>query len=98
MTLDSLNTADPLNKEVIRWWKSKIKEIYRIIPDFGGFLVKANSEGQPGPCDFGTHPCRMRQHAADALRPYKGIVMWRAFVYSPSDADRANRHIWSLSL
>ena len=53
MALDSLSTADPLDKEVIRWWKNKVKEIYRIIPDFGGFLVKANSEGQPGPCDFG---------------------------------------------
>lgn len=91
MTLDSLNTADPLNKEVIRWWKSKIKEIYRIIPDFGGFLVKANSEGQPGPCDFGRTHAEGANMLADALRPYKGIVMWRAFVYSPSDADRAKQ-------
>ncbi len=91
MALDSLSTADPLNKEVIRWWKNKAKEIYRIIPDFGGFLVKANSEGQPGPCDFGRTHAEGANMLADALKPYKGIVMWRAFVYSPSDADRAKQ-------
>ncbi|MBU8971953.1 MULTISPECIES: alpha-glucuronidase [Bacteroides] len=91
MALDSLSTADPLDKEVIRWWKNKVKEIYRIIPDFGGFLVKANSEGQPGPCDFGRTHAEGANMLADALRPYKGIVMWRAFVYSPSDADRAKQ-------
>nr|WP_302830898.1 alpha-glucuronidase [uncultured Bacteroides sp.] len=91
MVLDSLPTADPLNKEVIRWWKSKAKEIYRLIPDFGGFLVKANSEGQPGPCDFGRTHADGANMLADALKPYKGIVMWRAFVYSPSDADRAKQ-------
>ena len=98
MALDSLSAADPLDKKkVIRWWKNKVKEIYRIIPDFGGFLVKANSEGQPGPCDFGRTHAEGANMLADALKPYKGIVMWRAFVYSPSDADRANKHIWSLS-
>ena len=91
MALDSLSTADPLDKEVIRWWKNKVKEIYRIIPVFGGFLVKANSEGQPGPCDFGRTHAEGANMLADALKPYKGIVMWRAFVYSPSDADRAKQ-------
>ena len=91
MALDRLSTADPLDKEVIRWWKNKVKEIYRIIPDFGGFLVKANSEGQPGPCDFGRTHAEGANMLADALKPYKGIVMWRAFVYSPSDADRAKQ-------
>ena len=91
MALDSLSTADPLDKEVIRWWKNKVKEIYRIIPDFGGFLVKAKSEGQPGPCDFGRTHAEGANMLADALKPYKGIVMWRAFVYSPSDADRAKQ-------
>lgn len=91
MALDSLSTADPLDKEVIRWWKNKVKEIYRIIPDFGGFLVKANSEGQPGPCDFGRTHAEGANMLADALKPYKGIIMWRAFVYSPSDADRAKQ-------
>lgn len=91
MVLDSLPTADPLNKEVIRWWKNKAKEIYRLIPDFGGFLVKANSEGQPGPCDFNRTHAEGANMMADALKPYKGIVMWRAFVYSPSDADRAKQ-------
>ena len=91
MILDGLSTADPLNKEVIRWWKNKVKEVYRTIPDFGGFLVKANSEGQPGPCDFGRTHADGANMLADALKPYKGIVMWRAFVYSPSDADRAKQ-------
>lgn len=91
MVLDSLSTADPLDKEVIKWWKNKVHEIYRIIPDFGGFLVKANSEGQPGPCDFGRTHAEGANMLADALKPYKGIVMWRAFVYSPSDADRAKQ-------
>ncbi len=91
MVLDSLPTADPLNKEVIRWWKNKAKEIYRLIPDFGGFLVKANSEGQPGPCDFNRTHAEGANMMAQALKPYKGIVMWRAFVYSPSDADRAKQ-------
>lgn len=91
MALDGLETADPLDKEVIKWWKNKVKEIYKLIPDFGGFLVKANSEGQPGPCDFGRTHAEGANMLADALKPYKGIVMWRAFVYSPSDADRAKQ-------
>ncbi len=91
MVLDSLPTADPLDKRVIRWWKKKAGEIYGLIPDFGGFLVKANSEGQPGPCDFGRTPADGANMLADALKPHKGVVMWRAFVYSPSDADRAKQ-------
>lgn len=91
MVLDSLPTADPLDKEVIRWWKNKAKEIYKLIPDFGGFLVKANSEGQPGPCDFGRTHAEGANMLAQALKPHKGIVMWRAFVYSPNDADRAKQ-------
>ena len=91
MALDNLPTADPLNKQVIQWWRNKVKEIYRLIPDFGGFLVKANSEGQPGPCDFGRTHAEGANMLADALQPYKGIVMWRAFVYSPNDADRAKQ-------
>lgn len=91
MQLDGLKTADPLNKEVIAWWKKKVKEIYAQIPDFGGFLVKANSEGQPGPCDFGRTHAEGANMMAAALKPYKGIVMWRAFVYSPTDHDRAKQ-------
>ena len=91
MVLGKLETADPLDKNVSHWWKNKVKEIYRLIPDFGGFLVKANSEGQPGPCDFGRTHAEGANMLADALSPYKGIVMWRAFVYSPNDADRAKQ-------
>lgn len=91
MQLGGLSTADPLNKEVINWWKQKAKEIYQLIPDFGGFLVKANSEGQPGPCDFNRTHADGANMLADALKPYKGIVMWRAFVYKSSDADRAKQ-------
>ncbi len=91
MALDNLPTADPLNEEVALWWKKKAKEIYSLIPDFGGFLVKANSEGQPGPCDYGRTHAEGANMLAEALQPYKGIVMWRAFVYSPNDADRAKQ-------
>lgn len=91
MQLGGLPTADPLDKDVIAWWKQKTKEIYRLIPDFGGFLVKANSEGQPGPCDFNRTHAEGANMLADALKPYKGIVMWRAFVYSATDADRAKQ-------
>ncbi len=81
MALKETKTADPLDKSVARWWKKKAKEIYRLIPDFGGFLVKANSEGQPGPGDFGRTHADGANMLADALKPYKGIVMWRCFVY-----------------
>lgn len=89
--LGELDTADPLNKEVAKWWKDKAKEIYSLIPDFGGFLVKANSEGQPGPCDFGRTHTDGANMLAKAIKPYGGLVMWRAFVYSPSDPDRAKQ-------
>lgn len=80
--IGGLATADPLNAEVIRWWTEKTAEIYRYIPDFGGFLVKANSEGQPGPQNYGRTHADGANVLARALQPYKGIVMWRAFVYS----------------
>lgn len=89
--IGGLDTADPLNKDVAKWWKEKAKEIYKLIPDFGGFLVKANSEGQPGPCDFGRTHADGANMLAKALKPYGGLVMWRAFVYSPSDPDRAKQ-------
>lgn len=91
MELRGLSTADPLDEEVACWWKEKVREIYGLIPDFGGFLVKANSEGQPGPCDYGRTHAEGANMLAEALKPYGGIVMWRAFVYSPSDADRAKQ-------
>lgn len=86
--IGGLKTADPLDPAVKKWWKDKIQEIYKLIPDFGGFLVKANSEGQPGPQDFGRTHVDGANMMADALKPYHGIVMWRAFVYNPSDQDR----------
>ena len=89
--LGGLKTSDPLDKEVIAWWKSKVQEIYRQIPDFGGFLVKASSEGQPGPQDFGRTHADGANMLADELKPFGGIVMWRAFVYSPQDNDRAKQ-------
>ena len=79
--LGDLDTADPLNKKVRRWWKRKVDEIYRTIPDFGGFLVKANSEGQPGPFDYNRTHADGANMLADALKPHGGIVMWRSFVY-----------------
>lgn len=91
MQLGSLKTADPLEPEVAAWWKAKADEIYKLIPDFGGFLVKANSEGQPGPCDFDRTHAEGANMMARALKPHGGIVMWRAFVYSPADADRAKQ-------
>jgi alpha-glucuronidase len=91
MALGGLQTADPLNEEVAQWWQSTVDKIYKIIPDFGGFLVKANSEGQPGPCDYGRSHADGANMLAKALKPYDGIVMWRAFVYSPVDADRAKQ-------
>ncbi len=82
-----LKTADPLNPAVIQWWKDKADEIYRLIPDFGGFLVKANSEGQPGPQDYGRTHAQGANLLADAVAPHGGIVMWRAFVYSQQLPD-----------
>ena len=79
--LGDLNTADPLDPKVRQWWQKKVKEIYKVIPDFGGFLVKANSEGQPGPFDYGRTHADGANMLADALKPFGGIVMWRSFVY-----------------
>ena len=81
MALGKLKTADPLNARVKVWWQTKAKEIYGLIPDFGGFLVKANSEGQPGPFDYNRTHADGANTLADALKPYGGIVMWRSFVY-----------------
>ena len=90
--LGGLSTADPLNPAVAQWWRNKADEIYRLIPDFGGFLVKANSEGQPGPQDYGRSHADGANLLADALAPHRGVVMWRAFVYSEAvDRDRVKR-------
>ncbi|MFZ4456469.1 MAG: alpha-glucuronidase [Bacteroidales bacterium] len=89
--LGHLKTSDPLDTSVKLWWKQKVKEIHNLIPDFGGFLIKANSEGQPGPQDFGRTHADGANMLADALKPYGGIVMWRAFVYSANDHDRAKQ-------
>jgi alpha-glucuronidase len=86
--IGGLQTADPLNKNVQKWWADKAKQIYKLIPDFGGFLVKANSEGLPGPMDYGRTHVDGANMIADALKPFGGKVMWRAFVYEPGD-DRA---------
>lgn len=86
-----LKTADPLDADVVNWWKDKVNEIYQMIPDFGGFLVKANSEGEPGPQDFGRTHADGANMLGKVLKPHKGIVMWRAFVYKPQSRDRANQ-------
>ena len=93
MTLSGLKGGDPLDPKVRQWWKDKAKEIYAAIPDFGGFLVKANSEGQAGPQDYGRTHADGANMLAEALQPYGGIVMWRAFVYSPTSPDRANQAV-----
>jgi len=89
--IGGLKTDDPLDPGVIKWWKTKVEEIYKLIPDFGGFLVKANSEGQPGPQDYGRTHADGANMFADAVKPFGGIVMWRAFVYTASDEDRAKQ-------
>ena len=81
MALGYTKTADPLDKKVQQWWQKKAKEIYATIPDFGGFLVKANSEGQPGPGDYHRTHADGANILADAVKPYGGIIMWRSFVY-----------------
>lgn len=92
MEMGDLETADPLNAEVRQWWKDKANEIYAEIPDFGGFLVKANSEGQPGPNNYGRSHVDGANMLAEAVSPHNGIVMWRAFVYSEDDPeDRAKQ-------
>jgi alpha-glucuronidase len=90
--LGGLKTADPLDSAVRAWWKDKADEIYRFVPDFGGFLVKANSEGQPGPQDYGRTHADGANMLADAVAPHGGVVMWRAFVYSNAiPADRVKQ-------
>ncbi len=90
--LGRLPDADPLDPDVQRWWREKVAEIYRLIPDFGGFLVKANSEGQPGPQNYGRSHADGANLLADALKPHGGVVMWRAFVYEDTEPeDRAKQ-------
>jgi alpha-glucuronidase len=89
-----LPTADPLDPRVRAWWKAKANEIYRLIPDFGGFLVKANAEGQPGPQTYGRSHADGANMLADALAPHRGIVLWRAFVYSGANADDRARQAY----
>ncbi len=86
--IGGLETADPLDPEVIRFWKEKAEEIYSYIPDFGGFLVKADSEGQPGPHGYGRNHAQGANMLAEAIAPHGGIVVWRAFVYDPEQDDR----------
>lgn len=89
-SLGRLDTADPLNRDVVQWWKDKADEIYKLIPDFGGFLIKANSEGQPGPLDYHRSHAEGANMMADILKPHGGILIWRAFVYNVhKERDRA---------
>lgn len=90
--IGNLPTSDPLNPDVRVWWKNKVNEIYQLIPDFGGFLVKASSEGMPGPNDYGRTHAEGANMLAEVLKPYGGIVMWRSFVYDADvDPDRTKR-------
>jgi len=92
LRIGGLKTADPLDPGVADWWKAKAAEIYKLIPDFGGFLVKANSEGQPGPKDYGRNHAEGANVLADAVAPQGGSVIWRAFIYDEDvDPDRAKR-------
>lgn len=89
--LGGLPTADPLDPCVAAWWAGKVDDIYALIPDFGGFLVKASSEGQPGPQDYGRSHADGANMLADALAAHGGILLWRAFVYAPDSPDRARQ-------
>ena len=93
--LGGLKTADPLDPNVAQWWKQKVDEIYRYVPDFGGFLVKANSEGQPGPQDYKRSHADGANMFADALAPHRGMVIWRAFVYSNEVPDDRVKQAYS---
>jgi alpha-glucuronidase len=93
--IGGLKTADPLDPAVAAWWKAKIDEIYRIIPDFGGLLVKANSEGQPGPNDYKRSHAEGANMFADALAPHNGVLMWRAFVYAAENPDDRHKQAYS---
>lgn len=93
--IGGLETADPLDPKVRAWWKAKADEIYTAIPDFGGFLVKANSEGQPGPQDYGRTHADGANMMADAVKPHGGTVIWRAFVYSHETPDDRAKQAWN---
>jgi alpha-glucuronidase len=93
--IGGLKTADPLDPEVRQWWRAKADEIYRAIPDFGGFVVKANSEGQPGPQDYRRSHADGANMLADAVAPHNGIIMWRAFVYSREQPDDRAKQAYS---
>jgi len=95
LELKQTSTADPLDPQVAQWWRAKAGEIYRAIPDFGGFLVKANSEGQPGPQDYHRTHAEGANMLAAALAPHKGIVMWRAFVYASEQPDDRAKQAYS---
>ncbi|GGC98777.1 alpha-glucuronidase family glycosyl hydrolase [Aquisalinus flavus] len=92
--IGGLDTADPSNEEVQAWWEAKAEEIYNYIPDFGGFLVKANSEGQPGPQDYDRNHADGANMLADAVAPHGGIVMWRAFVYAADETQDRAKQAW----
>ncbi|MCB0688082.1 MAG: alpha-glucuronidase, partial [Saprospiraceae bacterium] len=92
--LGNLKTADPLDEEVQHWWNEKCKEIYELIPDFGGFVVKANSEGQPGPQNYQRNHADGANMLANAVGPYGGIIMWRAFVYSDANLEDRHKHAY----
>ena len=93
--IGGLKTADPLDPQVAAWWKAKVDEIYRVIPDFGGFLVKANSEGQPGPADYKRSHAEGANMFADALAPHGGVLMWRAFVYAAENPDDRHKQAYA---
>ncbi|MBC7890161.1 MAG: alpha-glucuronidase [Ferruginibacter sp.] len=93
--LGGLKTADPLDPAVQQWWNNKVNEIYSLIPDFGGFLVKANSEGQPGPQNYGRSHADGANMLADAVASHKGIIMWRAFVYSNDLPDDRHKQAYN---
>lgn len=93
--IGGLKTADPFDAPVQKWWKDKVEEIYSLIPDFGGFLVKANSEGQPGPQNYGRTHAEGANLLADALAPHSGVVIWRAFVYSNETPDDRHKQAYN---
>lgn len=93
--IGGLKHSDPRDKNVQLWWRNKVAEIYRRIPDFGGFLVKANSEGQPGPGDYGRSHAEGANMLADALSPHGGVVMWRAFVYADENSEERSKQAYN---
>src|SRR5690606_37379471 len=95
MEIGGLETADPMDPDVQRWWRAKADEIYALIPDFGGFLVKASAEGQPGPQDFGRGHADGANMLADVLAPHGGVVMWRAFVSSDEEPDDRHKQAYT---